>query len=355
MAGFRDSWKKELDELVNTTGISFTDVCAYIGSTYSKSVGFYYKTPKKRESLIGIGMAFACDLDTINRWIQSYAGKNRLYSKKVLSDMIWIYLINSNKRHGVGAKGASEGVDIINYYSMYDECREAVLETYIRLWNEYVSNAKGTVDVDRDLDAVNYDERFEGLRAFVAENMDSFKSAYNRPRKMLQKYVSVILSVHSAANDGKGTPINYLRGYLDDSMINYITGSSENINVVDMKSRNRVINAKAVPKLRKTHISMCLALGMCTGEINEYLEMMGYASLNERENSEDELIKLLGKWEADHPKVYEFKTKYLNGRADAELTGSKEELRAVSEMLMLRSDLKYEARKTGKDFPYMKD
>ena len=53
MAGFRDSWKKELDELVNTTGISFADVCAYIGSTYSKSVGFYYKTPKKRESCTG--------------------------------------------------------------------------------------------------------------------------------------------------------------------------------------------------------------------------------------------------------------------------------------------------------------
>ena len=36
---------------------------------------------------------------------------------------------------------------------------------------------------------------------------------------------------------------------------------------MDMKSKDVTAKMKPIPKLRKTHIALCLALGMTTGEI----------------------------------------------------------------------------------------
>ena len=146
-------------------------------------------------------------------------------------------------------------------------------------------------------------------------------------------------------------------------MINYIVGGYEDINVIDMKSRDRSTNTKAVPKLKKTHIAICLALGMCADEIARYLELMGYGSLDMEDSTEAALKEHLDKWEVAHSKTKAFKRKYItgfssaSGRMPAKKTSlsMKEELQAVSDMLMLRTDMSYEFRKVGTAFPYMKE
>lgn len=347
-------WKRELDDLVDKTGKSLKDVCAYIDVKYRGYVGFYYKIPRKRKMLIGIGMAFRQDLGTINEWIMKYGDKKKLYSKDVLEDLVWIYLINSNYE---------DPDEKYNYFMLYDDCHDIIQKTYVELWNEYTYGGKETVDIDKELDCVGFDESFEGLRSFVVENMDSFRSAYSKPRKMLTSYVDAILDTFTRANGGDETPVNFLRGYLDDSMINYIVGGYEDINVIDMKSRDRSTNTKAVPKLKKTHIAICLALGMCADEIDRYLELMGYGSLDMEDSTEAALKEHLDKWEAAHSKTKAFKRKYIpgfssaSGRMPAKKTSlsMKEELQAVSDMLMLRTDMSYEFRKVGTAFPYMKE
>ena len=62
-------WQKELTQLSEETGLSFDYVCDYLGVSYSRDIGFYAKIPKKRRTVIGIGMAFGQPLDVINRWI----------------------------------------------------------------------------------------------------------------------------------------------------------------------------------------------------------------------------------------------------------------------------------------------
>ena len=344
-------WKKELDSLVRKTGVTLQDVCEYIGIEYNnKAVGFYKKIPKKREMFIGIGMAFRQELSVINGWISGYGGKKSLYSKDVLSDLIWIYLINCNH--------SNQNPDV-NYYKLYDECREAVRQTYDEIWDEYTTGTLDTVVIDSKLETVGPDPAFEGIRAFVAENMDSFKTAYAKPRGMLATYVNTILGTYSQANDGIATPINFLRGYLDDSMINYITGSADSINAMDMKTRSKNANVKAVPKLKKTHIAICLALGMAEDEINSYLELMGFLPLDENDKDEGALVEMLAVWESEHPLTRAYKNIYElvrdeNAVDTAELS-AREELQAVSDMLMLRNDLDYEYMKKGLEFPYLKD
>ena len=341
-------WKAELNNLVEATGISLEEVCDYLGVAYRENIGFYFKLPKKRETFIGIGMAFHQDSDKINEWIKRYGKKRKLYAKDLLGDLIWLYLIHAGMKDTLGE---------INYYKLYDECRDTALEIYRELWDEYQKSAKGTTTMSEELKSVHFDPRFEGLRSFVVENMDSFRTAYSRPRKMLMTYVQAILDTYTRASDGIETPISFLRGFLDDSMINYITGSHETIQVMDMKSRDRSINIKAIPKLKKTHISMCLALGMCADEIDRYLEMMGYFPLDEEDRVEGLLKQHLEKWKAEHPLTGKFKAKYINDEGDQHAQTSlseKEELQAVSDMLMLRPDLKLEFAKEGKRFPYMK-
>lgn len=561
MAGKIREWRNELDTLVEKTGISLEDVCEYIGVSYPDKIGFYNKIPRKREMFIGIGMAFGQDLHMIDNWIVRYGEKKKLYAKDALSDLIWIYLINSNHNGCVSSdpsekdskdiqccsrmsddgrpviaadigrttvvddasqpaitKGSGDNTSQpantggsgdnasqpaitggsgdnasqsaitgdsgdnasrsaaaadsecegggpvsttikrpeINFFNLYDECQIKVQNAYIELWNEYVENDKETALVENDLGAVAHDAKYEGLRAFIAQNMDSFKTAYRKPRNMLSEYVRTILDTYTRANDGKETPINFLRGYLDDSMMNYITGNPQSINVMDMRSRDRVINIKAVPKLKRTHIALCLALGMTIQEINNYLDMMGYQPMDPASKDEKRLLEMLHDWDEDHPLTRRYKEKYLlwkdwthvgddpaepdmstdlpvdvskigrmklqesandsgstefqacssnNGSTNSreQDTGSgstiskeitsrngstnswepesenrkkksqdhnlgngstgysendltmKEELQAVSDMLMMRSDLEYEYSLEGKTFPYMKE
>ena len=343
-------WRNELDTLTEKTSITLEDVCVYLGVSYPDTIGFYHKIPKKREMFIGIGMAFGQDIQMINNWIVKYGNKRKLYVKEALSDLIWIYLINCNHRDHAE----------INYFRLYDKCREAILDTYISLWNEYVTHDRGTASVENELQDVVYDDEFRGLRSFIVENMDAFKTAYSKPRSMISRYVQTILSTYDRANPGKKTPVNFLRGYLDDSMINYITGSPDSINVMDMKSRDRVINSKAVPKLRETHIALCLALGMLTDEIDHYLEMMGYQPLDRSLEDEKDLIEALDKWDSEHPLTRRYKEIHLSEDVQSKKTSGpnnmtvQEELQAVSDMLMLRSDLDYEYRLKRKQFTYLK-
>lgn len=350
MAGTIRAWKNELDALTERTGITLEQVCEYIGVHYPQTIGFYQKLPRRRETFVGIGMAFGLSLEAINDWIVRYGKKRKLYVKEALSDLIWIYLIYCNEKSFSEAESSSR----INYYKLYDKCREKVQETYIEVWDEYVSHNKGTATVEEGLKDVPYSEEFGDLRGFVVENMDAFKTAYRKPRNMIQEYVQAILGTYTRADDGKEPPINFLRGYLDDSMMNYITGSTESINVIDMKSRNRVIHSKAVPKLKRTHIALCLALGMTKEEINTYLTMMGYQELDPDIEDEEQLLKKLALWEKKHPLVSRFKAIYLLKTSDEQLSVN-EELQAVSDMLMLRSDMNYEYRLAGLVFPYMKE
>ena len=315
-----------------------------MGVSYSHITAWYKRTPVKRETLIGIGMAFRQDLDLINDWIVRYGDKRKLYAKDVLGDLIWIYLINCNTADPDGDT---------NYYRLYDECRDSIRETYISIWNEHIEHSRDTADVADDLNRVTYDPRFKGLRAFVVENIDSFKTAYSKPRKMLNKYIQTILDTHTAANDGQRTPINFLRGYLDDAMINYVTGSEESIHVMDMKSKGMTVKMKPIPKLRKTHIALCLALGMTVNELNTYLDLMGYSKLDPEAEEDAHLIEALESWENKHPDVAKFKRAKIIGDTCDKIS-EKDCLPAVSDMLMLRSDLDYEYSEHGWKFPYMK-
>ena len=339
-----NNWRKELRRLTMDTGIREEEVCDYLDVSYSHITGWQKRTPVKRETLIGIGMAFRQDVDLINDWIVHYGDKRKLYAKDVLGDLVWIYLINA---------GAADPEDDTNYFRLYDACRDSIRETDISIWNEHIEHSKDTADVENDLHKVVYDPRFAGLRAFVVENIDSFKTAYSKPRKMLRAYVQAILDTHTEANDGQRTPVNFLRGYLDDSMINYVVGSDEHIHVRDMKSKDVTVKQRPIPKLRKTHIALCLALGMTTEEINTYLELMGYAQLHPDAEEDARLLKCLGSWEAKHPNVAKFKRAKINGET-CDKINEKDSLQAVSDMLMLRSDLDYEYQNNGWDFPYMK-
>lgn len=83
MTGKASSWKKTLEDYVETTGISLEDVCSYLGLSYPGKIGFYNKIPKKRETFIGIGMAFGLDVSTIDEWIMRYVPRNIVVSQSV--------------------------------------------------------------------------------------------------------------------------------------------------------------------------------------------------------------------------------------------------------------------------------
>ena len=169
-------WQKELDELSEQTGVSLDEVSSYIGAEYKRDTGFYVKIPKKRRTIIGIGMAFGQPLDTINRWITYYGLKRRLYSKDITEDLIWIYLINRNVNDRTGG---------VNYFSLYEECQQIAFETYMTIWSEITSGSIDTADMDRQIAQIAAKEELDSLKNFVIDNIDSFKTAYAKPRKML--------------------------------------------------------------------------------------------------------------------------------------------------------------------------
>lgn len=321
-------WRRELKNLAESTGISIEEACRYIGAEVSRYPGFYKRLPKHRETYIGIGMAYGQSVDTINRWITKYGSKQRLYVKDVFDDMIWIYLINANQKKK----------DDASYFAKYHECREEIESLYLEIWNQAGKAQEETARLEEEFSAVEFDDYHTQLKMFVRDNIESFRSAYARSRKILNGYVVEILRVKNLAMDGGHRwTLNSLRGWLDDSMINYLSGSYETFNTVD-RERNLTSRFKQIPRTRKTHISLCLALGMSIDAIDEYLELMGYAPLDAVNPDEGSLINLLTRWEENHPLQKRFKDRYFKNMSDENLS-EEEQLLAVNEMLNLRYDL----------------
>lgn len=338
-------WKRELKKLSKDTGVAFEDVCRYIGAQASSYPGFFKKLPRNRETYIGIGMAYGLSLDEINRWITEYGMKRKLYVKDIFNDLTWIYLINQNQKRNDAD---------INCYRMYDSCREEIESLYGEVWSSENTESVDTTVLQSGFNDISYDDYHTQLKMYVRDNINSFRTAYVKPRKYLNSYVVEILRVKNAAMaEGHRWTLNSLRGWLDDSMINYLSGSYEHINALD-KEKKAAKGFKHVPKNKKAHISLCLALGMSLDAIDEYLEMMGYSPLDAVNAEEGQLINLLRKWDEEHPVQKAFKDRYFRNIKETELT-QKQELQAVEEMLFLREDMKqqYEELNQGSRFPYM--
>ena len=346
-----------IDSLVEETGRDLKWVCDYIGAVYNPNgVSFYIKLPRRRNSFIGIGMAFGQPLEVINEWIVRFGNKKRLYPKDVTEDLIWIYLINASASDPDGSR---------NYFRMYDECREAALTIYNELWNEIVSHDENTETVGSGLSDVMYDKDFRGLVDFVADHLDAFKTAYSKSRTYLDGFACTLLDTFRACGSEKFAHLSDLRGWLDDSMINYLTGDSRMINVIDLATGKKTRRIKHVPKGKNTHISLCLALGMDHEETDKYLGMMGFSPLDSENKSESLLIKGLDKWEEAHPDIKALKDRCIGkktaGAADScnsEWTAGRmardpgKDLKAAEDMLCLRQELKKFYRDEAVVFPY---
>ena len=338
-------WQKELTTLTEETGTSLEDICDYLGLSYNRDIGFYVKLPKKRSTYIGIGLALKQPVDVINRWIVTYGNKRRLYSKDISEDLVWIFLIERNR---------SGNESDTNYYKLYDSFQQAAFETYISIWSDLISEYHDTADVDGKLREIQSGDDYNALKNFVINNIDAFKTAYARPRKLLEKYKDCILATNGKASGKQdGDALNSLRGWLDDSMINYLSGSAESNNVLDMKTGMRQHNTKKIPSSRKAHISLALALGMTVDEVSRYLELMGYGPLDPDDPNENILITELNKWDEEHPLQRAYKEKYLNGDTTVEMD-TEDELQAVSDMLMLRQELMLQYKLRKIKFEYMR-
>lgn len=346
-------WRQELKKQSERTGMSFSRVCEYIGTEVSETPGFYKKLPKSRETYIAIGMAYRQPAEVINKWITRYGSKRALYVKDILEDMIWLYLINANYRDNVSDK---------NYYREFENAGSRIAMLYNEIWEQDINESMGTADLENDFRYIEYDDEYFALKRFVSENMDSFKTAYAKPRKMLDEYISNILRTKNEnVIAGRKWTLNTLRGYLDDSMINYLSGYSDSINSYDKSKGCRTPSFKHVPKNKKAHISLCLAMGMTVDEIDKYLELMGYAPLDGIDRHEGPLINIIRSWDDTHPLQRKYKEKYISGNKDIELD-CRDELLAVNEMLQMRNDIKeiYESDRSNDEskkekFPYMND
>ncbi|MDO4869472.1 MAG: hypothetical protein Q4A65_04195 [Bacillota bacterium] len=318
-------------------------------------MSFYEKLPKKRTTYIGIGMAFCRSLDVINGWITEFANKKRLYVKDLTEDLVWIYLIQlNNQQYGDGQTDDSQR---INYFKRYEECQTMAFAAYNEVWEEVVSASLTTAEVDVRLDKAEHDEDFKGLTRFISSNIDSFKTAYARPRKYLADYISALFKADFSGESSSFTNLNRMRGFLDDSMVNYLSGDHNTINTYDWKNRKKTLNIKYIPKSRRFHISICLALGMTTDEINRYLDLMGYVPLREDDREENLLIRLLEEWEKAHPLQRAFKDRILTSgdtQALADSGSSFTEYTAFQEeLLFLREEMYNGFKEQGVSFPYM--
>lgn len=328
-------WKQEIKNLRDETGISFEEVCSYIGVPQTRLPGFYRRLPKTKSIYIGIGMAYKLPLSTINRWLIKYGGKKKLYVKDFLTDLTWIYLINANHQDSDSDK---------NYFMLYDKCCEQINEVYLSLDKEVPSEEIDTVNLNNAACCVDFDDEHVQIKDFVRTNMAAFKSAYAKPRAFLLQFLDNILRVKNEnLESGRSWTLNTLRGYLDDSMINYLT------------SRHR-----EGPKSKKSHIAMGMALGMTGADLNRYLELMGYSRLDATSLDEGVLLNLLEKWEAQHPLQRLFKNRYIYNNEAASMTLEEESL-SVNDMLRLRADIKdlYDTYTSNsgnnRKFPYMND
>ena len=156
-------------------------------------------------------MAFRQSAETINEWITYYGGKKKLYAKDISEDLVWLYLIN--------AKLKDESRKL-NYYRSYEEYQSAAYSIFRERWDEIILNNENTADVEIALGQAEFGPEFDGLRDFVAEHMDAFKTAYSRTRKYLDRYVESILTVCRSHPTLSGLrSLNAMRGYLDDSIV----------------------------------------------------------------------------------------------------------------------------------------
>lgn len=337
-------WKHIIDNLCDEKGTSLKEICDYIGAAYNEDlVSFYTKLPRKRNVYIGIGMALKQDLETINGWITGFAGKRKLYVKDISEDLVWIYLIHANLKDDSGA---------INYYRRYEDFQSAAYSIFQERWEEIILRFEDTSDVEISLGQMDLGTEYDGIKAFVAEHMDAFKTAYSKPRAFLDLYVDKIISTCRKDPDNKTIKsLNSMRGYLDDSMINFLSGDSGSINVVDKVTGKKTIKIKHIPKGRKKYINLCISLGMTCDDIKKFITMMGYAPLDVQDRDDGELLTFLTDWEHGHPVQRAFKKKYFGGDDKVVLTDA-EEFRAVNEMLSLKSELLEEYSGRGKSYPY---
>ena len=339
------SWRNTLDRLTKESGISLEEVAEYIGAACSDGApGFYVKMPRKRSSFIGIGMAFKQPVDVINQWITEYARKRKLYVKDISEDLVWLYLINASLRDKSGN---------INYYRRYEEYQSVAYAVFCERWDEISLGLEETADVEVSLGQAEYGPEYDGIKAFVAEHMDAFRSAYAKPRTLLDKWLQQIISTcREHPDETVICSLNSMRGWLDDSMINFLSGDVSTINVIDRKTGKRSINIKRMPKSRRKYIAMCLALGMTTDDIDRFLEMMGFATIDVSDSEDGKLLMALTEWETTHPLQKEYKNRYFKDDISIELSPA-EEYRAVRDMLQLRSDLEEAYRHKGYDFIYV--
>ena len=355
-------WRETLDQIMAQMGITLEQIADYIGSPYNgRETIFYARVPQKRKKFIGIGMALKQPLEVINEWILTYSGKRRLYAKDISEDLIWIYLI------GLNCRSSSD----TNYFNLYEKCQNAAFATYRLLWDEVLLGSIDTSELEIRIRQMDYDDEFEGLRSFIVKNMDSFKTAYSKPRKYLDTYVQCILyglnadragididDISASGHEGRSEThsaevlrLNSLRGYLDDSMINFLSGSKETVHVYDRSKSFRTLSTKHIPTTRKTHISMCLALGMTAEEINHYLKLMGFGPLGNGDKAEEALIAALEKWEQTHPLQRKFKEEYIGSPGQCEMQ-TQDMRKAAESMLLLRQDMREEFKEKELAFPY---
>ena len=339
------SWRNTLEHLAKETGTSLEDVSDYIGAAYSGgSPGFYIKMPRRRSTFIGIGMAFRQPVEVINQWITDYARKRKLYAKDISEDLVWLYLINANLNSEPGS---------INYYQRYEEFQAVAYAVFRERWDEISLGLEDTADVEISLGQAEYGPEYDGIKAFVAEHMDAFISAYSKPRALLDKWVRQVIS--TCREDPEQTVIsslNSMRGWLDDSMINFLSGDCSTVNVIDRRTGRRSINIKRMPKSRRKYISMCMALGMTTDDIDQFLEMMGFAPIDVSDRDEGKLLAVLTEWENTHPLQRAYKNLHFKGDSSIKLS-PEEEFRAVRDMLQLRSDLEEAYKEKGYEFVYV--
>ncbi|MDD6310833.1 MAG: hypothetical protein PUB09_02720 [Firmicutes bacterium] len=325
------SWRDEMRGLAREKGVGPRELCEYLGEPVKDKPAFWSKMPHKRETFIGIGMALKLPLEDINRWIAKYGDKKKLYVKDVIRDLAWVYLINAN---------VNDTESDTNYYQKYEICRDLIDEVYDAIWQENIAIYVETVNLDAKISDIEYDHEFSGLVKFIRENLGAINTAYARPRRILSKYVDEILRVLNENSEVEWC-LNSLRGeYLNDSMINYLTGDPNEINVIDRKTRKKTSGVKMIPSAKRTHIDLCVALGMTTEDINDYLEQMGYAAIDASDESVKRLIEILDEFEEDNPLVRKFKKQRIYGRLyKVKPITKEEELQAVKAMLGLRNKL----------------
>ena len=340
-------WRSTLDSLRDSTGITFKEVAEYAGLSYNEDGAvFYLKLPRKRRTYIGIGMAYGQPAEVINEWITYFAGKRRLYIKDISEDLVWIYLINENLKDKISGT---------NYFSRYEEYQSSAFAVFSEMWTEIVQGIEDTADVEMASKNTEHGEGLSGLRSFVSNHLDAFKTAYSKPRKYLDRYITEIVRVLSSDPERKNqATLNSLRGYLDDGMINFLTGDSETVHVLDKDRSKHIIRIKYIPKGKKKHVSLCLSLGMTGRDIDEYLDLMGYAPLRDGVKEERTLLEFLDKWEVAHTLQRTFKEGSIKNpkNGSSEFLDASGELKAVREMLELKDDLIAEYKACGLSFPY---